>query len=305
MRDSAIPVAVGVLFGALALTAPAAVNGQQLHTRDEREWVRPESDALPREAHGRRLGAPTPSGHRFVEVRRVPAREARQGVAVDGDHIYAIANHQIGKYDRRTGEKVAEWDGGPEGPIVHLNSCLVEGGRLICAHSNHPGIPMLSSVEIWDSGTLEHVHSYSFGAREGSLTWVLPAEDGGWWAAFAHYANYSGIPGRGSEWSSLTRYDADWNRKESYAFPVSLIERFTPDSSSGGNWGEDGRLYVTGHDAAEVYVLQLPEMGSVLEWIDTWPAPMEGQAWVFDPVDPTRVFGIVRSTGEVVEARME
>lgn len=300
MRRSLILVA-GLLGG---FVAPTLAVAQQLHTREEREWVRPESDALPREPHGRRLPAPTPSGKRFVEVRQMEAREARQGVAVDADHVYAIANYQIGKYDKRTGEKVGEWNGGPDGPIVHLNSCLVEGARLICAHSNHPGIPMLSSVEIWDTRTLEHVESYSFGAREGSLTWVLPADDG-WWAAFAHYANYSGIPGRGSEWSSLTRYDAEWNRRQSYAFPVTLIERFTPDSSSGGNWGADGRLYVTGHDAAEVYVLQLPKMGSVLEWVDTWPAPMEGQAWVFDPAEPTHVWGILRSTGEVVEARMQ
>ncbi|MGH7576741.1 MAG: hypothetical protein ACREM1_16660 [Longimicrobiales bacterium] len=48
----------------------------------------------------------------------------------------------------------------------------------------------------------------------------------------------------------------------------------------------------------------LPEMGSVLEWVETIPAPMHGQAWVFDPEDPAQLFSIVRRTGEVVVARL-
>lgn len=47
-----------------------------------------------------------------------------------------------------------------------------------------------------------------------------------------------------------------------------------------------------------------PRWGSVLKWIETIPAPMHGQAWVFDPEDPKQVFGIIRSTGEVVVARL-
>lgn len=281
-----------------------AALGQRLTTPDERELVRPESDALPREPHGRRLGPPTPSGKRYVEVRRFRAPEARQGVTVDADHFYAIDNHRIAKYSRATGEKVGEWRGTPDGPLVHLNSCVVLDGRLVCSHSNYPGIPMLSSVEIFDAGTMEHIDSHSFGRHEGSLTWTL-ARGGEWWAAFAHYGNYGGIPGRGPEWTSLIRFDDEWNRREAFAFPASLIDRFSPHSTSGGNWGEDGNLYVTGHDAREIYVLRLPDMGSVLVWVDTRPAPMEGQAWGFEPGDPATVWGIVRGSGEVVVGRLE
>lgn len=271
-------------------------------TRSQRDLVRPESDTLPRMPHGRRLAPPPLSGRGFEEIRRYTAPEARQGVAVDADHFYAVSNHRIAKYRRDTGEKVAEWDGGDDGPLIHLNSCLVHQGRLVCAHSNHPGIPMLSSVETWDAASLEHLDSYSLGAREGSLTWALPrGED--LWLAFAHYGNYSGVPQRGPEWSLLARFDGSWNRREAYAFPVALVEAMTPNSASGGNWGADGRLYVTGHDAREIYVLELPRMGSVLEWVATLPAPMEGQAWVFDPTDPDVVFGIIRATGEVVVGR--
>ena len=37
-------------------------------------------------------------------LRRIPAPEARQGVAVGPKDIYAIANYRIARYDKRTGE---------------------------------------------------------------------------------------------------------------------------------------------------------------------------------------------------------
>ncbi len=233
----------------------------------------------------------------------IPPPRARQGVAVEAEYFYAIGNYHIARYRRDTSVKAGEWRGGSDGPIIHLNSCIAASGRLVCAHSNYPGVPMLSSVEVFDAETLQHLDSHSFGSYEGSLTWLIP-HDGWWWGAFAHYGNASGVPDRGPEWTSLVRFDSEWNRKEEFAFPVALIDRFRPNSTSGGNWGADGNLYVTGHDAGEIYALRLPEMGSVLEWIDTRPAPIEGQAWVFDPTDPETIWGIVRSSGEVVEARL-
>jgi hypothetical protein len=298
-------VALFVAIGMAALATPAAsAHGQSRTSSEERRLVRPESDLVAREPHARSLPPPTPSGKSYVEVQRYRVPEARQGVAVDAEHFYAIANARIAKYSRETGEKVAEWSGSPDGPLIHLNSCVVIGGRLVCAHSNFPGVPMLSSVEIFDAETMDHLDSHSFGAYEGSLTWTQP-HDGSWWAAFAHYSNYSGIPGQGSEWTSLVRFDDEWNRREEFAFPSALIDQFSPNSTSGGNWGADGDLYVSGHDAAEIYVLRLPPMGSVLEWIDTRPAPIEGQAWVFDPDDPETLWGIVRSSGEVVRAALQ
>lgn len=241
---------------------------------------------------------------RFEEVQRFHAPEARQGVAVDERHFYAIGNSQIVKYDRRTGEKVAAWEGEPDGPISHLNSCIVRDVRLVCAHSNYPGIPMLSSVEIWDTATLQHVASRSLGIYEGSLTWAI-RRDGDRWLNFAHYGTAGGTPGKGPEWTTLVRLDADWNRRAAYTYPEALIERLRPYSISGGNWGPDGLLYVTGHDASEIYVLRLPERGSVLEWVETMPAPMHGQAWVFDPADPDAVWGIIRASGDVVVGMLQ
>lgn len=299
-RRVGVPTGVAVL-ALLGLMAPGLTG--QVVSREDRELVRPASDALAREPWGRRLAPPPVSSRRYEEVRRYPAPEARQGVAADADHFYPVGNRVIAKYDRATGERVRVWESPPDGPLIHLNSCIVLEGELVCAHSNHPGIPMLSSIEFFDAETLEHTGSRSLGMEDGSLTWAI-RHDGAWWLHFAHYGNYSGIPGRGPEWSRLVRFDDDWRRTGSWAYPVSLVEAFTPNSSSGGNWGADGRLYVTGHDEPEVYVLRLPEMGSVLEWVETIPAPMEGQAWVFDPADPTRVLGIVRGSGTVVEGRL-
>lgn len=234
---------------------------------------------------------------------RFRAPEAHQGVAVDDLHFYAINNSHIAKYEKRTGRRVAEWKGEPGGPIVHLNSCVVLATELVCAHSNFPGVPMLSSIETWNPATLQHTGSHSLGIYEGSLTWAI-RKDGDWWLNFAHYGTASGTPGRGPEWTTLVRFDSDWNRKASFAYPVRLIENFAPHSSSGGNWGPDGLLYVTGHDEPELYVLRLPRMGSVLEWVETIPAPISGQAWVFDPTDPDLLWGIQRRSGEVVVSRL-
>lgn len=256
-----------------------------------------------RRPHGVRADPPPPSARRFEEVKRFRAPEARQGVAVDDLHFYAIGNSDIAKYEKRTGKRVAEWKGAAGGPIVHLNSCIVVAAALVCAHSNYPGVPMLSSLEIWDAATLRHTGSHSFGIYEGSLTWALRRE-GDWWLNFANYGNASGTPGKGPEWTTLVRFDDGWNRRAAYAYPVRLIERFSPHSSSGGNWGADGLLYVTGHDEREVYVLRLPETGSVLEWVETIPAPIAGQAWGFDPTDPGTLWGILRGSGEVVVARL-
>jgi len=239
----------------------------------------------------------------FEEVRRFPAPEARQGVAVDRHHFYAIANARIAKYEKRTGRRVAEWQGTAGGPIIHLNSCIVDGRYLTCAHSNYPGLPMTSSLETWDTGTLRHRASRSFGIYEGSLTWATRS-DGDWWLNFAHYGNAAGTPGKGPEWTTLVRFDARWNRTASYTYAPALIVKFAPYSSSGGNWGRDGRLYITGHDQPEIYVLRLPAMGSVLEWVETIPAPIRGQAWAFDPRDPKTLWGILRASGEVVVAML-
>ena len=103
---------------------------------------------------------------RFQEVRRFTAQEARQGIAVDSQYIYVVGTRQIGKYDKQTDERTAQWKEEEDGPIIHLDSGVLVDGKLYCAHSNYPILPMTSSVEIWDAASLEHIGKHSFGIRK-------------------------------------------------------------------------------------------------------------------------------------------
>lgn len=231
-------------------------------------------------------------------VKRWQAPEARQGVAVDAQHFYAITNSRIGKYRKSDGVKLAEWVGNRIA-IRHLNSCLVEKAELICANSNYPQTPMASSVEIFDTRTLKHLRSIPLGVRDGSLTWV-EHRGNRWWAAFANYDAQRGYLGRTHRDTKIVIFNADWSELGGYALPDSVLERLPPNSISGGSFGPDGLLYLTGHDAPELYVVRVPKEGPVLEHVATIPALIDGQAWAWDRSAERTIYGITRRSGEVV-----
>jgi hypothetical protein len=233
-----------------------------------------------------------------VELRRYPAPEANQGVAVDARHFYAVDDSRIAKYEKASGRKVAEWVGDPE-KFPHLNSCEAIAGDLVCASSNYPQTPMSSSVEIFDPRRMVHLRSLPLGHQGGSLTWV-DRKGGAWWAAFANYDGRGGEPGRDHRATILVRFDDAWRRTGTWTFPEAVLERFAPKSSSGGGWGPDGLLYVTGHDRRELYALRLPRTGSVLDHVATLPVPIEGQAVAWDRSRPRVLFGVSRAQREVV-----
>lgn len=186
-------------------------------------------------------------------IRRWKAPEATQGVAVDARHVYAVANSRIAKYDRTSGRKVSEWTG-DKARFPHINACAIIARELVCASSNFPETPMTSAVEVFDPDRMVHLRSVALGQQIGSLTWV-DRRDGFWWAAFANYDGKGGEPGRGHAYTQFVKFDDQWRRLEAWSFPTSVTRRFSPMSSSGGAWGPDGLLYVTGHDHPELYVL--------------------------------------------------
>lgn len=231
------------------------------------------------------------------------AEEAKQGVAVDDHALYVISNHAIGKYDKRSFKKLARWEC-PEGePLTHLNAGIVYEGKLYCAHSNYPNVPMTSSVEIWDPKTMEHIASHSFGIMQGSLTWI-DRRNGFWYACFAHYNNRAKEPNRNPSWTSLVKFDDQWRRVEGWVFPDTLVEKFGDYSSSGGAFGPDGRLYVTGHDNQELYVLGLPQAGSVLEYHGHISIEAKGQAFAFDLQDAWKMYSIVKDERRVIVSHL-
>ena len=77
----------------------------------------------------------------------------------------------------------------------------------------------------------------------------------------------------------------------------TLLEKFEDMSNSGGSWGPDGFLYLTGHDPAELYRVKLPTAGSVLELVDAIQMNIRGQGIAWDRTDPGSIYGIVRATG--------
>ena len=241
----------------------------------------------------------------FKETRRYKAPEATQAVGVDDAHFYAIANSIIAKYDKASGKQVDLWRASKEVPLRHLNSGLVRDGKLYCANSNFPQYPEASSVEIWDTKTMKHVDTHSFGIYEGSLTWI-DWHDGSWWAVFAHYSKKvnDNKLAKSHRYTSLVRFDEKWRRTGGWVFPKKVLERFDPHSCSGGLWGADNAIWCTGHDLGEVYRLEIPKAGPTLILTNTVKAPITGQGIAWDP-DGKTLFGISRRTREVVASKME
>jgi hypothetical protein len=232
-------------------------------------------------------------------LRTFVAPEARQGVAADARHFYAVDNTVVAKYEITSGRRVAAWTGPRNGLVRHLNSCLVDGRRIRCANSNYPQTPMASSVEVFDTATMTHADSYSLGMRdEGSLTWFDRAR-GGWIAGFAHYDRTGGVSFKDHRFSSVVTFDAEWRRNGGWLFPASTLERMAPYAASGGAIGPDGWLYLLGHDRPEMYVVARPPMGPTMIHVATIDLEAEGQAFAWAQDGSRTIFTIDRRKGLV------
>jgi len=230
--------------------------------------------------------------------------DARQAVAVDAEHFYAVNNFRITKHDKITGEALLQWDGVSDnsGPLIHLDSAMVLDGKLYAAHSNYPLSPMVSSIEMWDAETMAHVQSHSFGIQLGSMTWI-DRHDGYWWGGFGNYDRVQlGMdkPYGETRMSQVVKMDDQFRIVEQWALPAALHPKMSPMSNSGGSWGPDGLLYLTGHDYPELYVMQVPKSAGTLEWVATVHIPgLNGQGIAWDRAEQGRVlWGILKRKEE-------
>lgn len=240
-------------------------------------------------------------------IDRFVVPEVNQGIGVDAEHFYAIDNTTIAKYRKDTQELVEVRDYEEEGAL-HFDSAAVVDGRIYVSHSNYPVWPMTSSLEVFDAETLDHVESHSFGIHLGSFTWLDQAPDGAWWGGFANYNRvFDRSPlAYGNKYNTqVVRFGEDWRVEEAYVIPDAVVERFEDMSNSGGSWGPDGHLYLTGHDPAEAYVMTLPTIGSTLEWIGTVPLAIAGQGIAWDRSQPDVLYGFVRETNTVSVNRVD
>jgi len=243
-------------------------------------------------------------------VQRFDVDNAYQAVAVGQDAFYAISNVRLTRHDKNTGRVLQQWDDGSQldSPLSHLDSGVVLDEKLYSAHSNYPGWPMTSSVEVWDMGNMQHIESHSFGVMLGSFTW-LDRYNGSWWGAFANYD----IVQRGmtepygeTRNTVMVQFDDDFEILQSWSLPAEILRRMSPMSNSGGSWGSDGYLYLSGHDDPEIYVMALPEAGSELDWLATVRLPgLNGQGIAWDrSIEDSILWAILRSTRQVLKIEM-
>ncbi|HQF11930.1 MAG TPA: hypothetical protein PKV22_06660 [Paludibacteraceae bacterium] len=234
------------------------------------------------------------------ELARFTVPEAKQAVAVDKNYFYVINNSAITKHEKKSGVLTTEWNGAEEG-ISHLNSGVVIRGRLYCASSNYPASPMASSIEIFDAKTLKHLANHSFGIYAGSATWI-DKHDGCWYVGFAHYTGTGSSEGKDTRWTSVIKFNKKWQQIEAWIFPDNIIELFKPKSNSGAAWGYDDRLYCTGHDRPEIYVMETPVTGFTLKHVETLIVPVHGQGIAFDHSvkDKMIIYGIDRNNNQVI-----
>lgn len=234
-----------------------------------------------------------------VEMRRLPAVEAHQGAAASATSVYAVDNSRVARYDRATGRRMAAWHGDPV-RFPHLNSCAPRGADLICAGSNYPALPMRSYVVRLDVRTLAFRDVRDLPDAPGSLTW-LAWHAGHWWAGFAHYDGKGGAPGHDHCDTVVVRYASRWRERGRWRFPDAVLARFAPRSTSGGAWGKDGLLYVTGHDRPELYALHVPVRPGSMELAGTIATPTGGQAF---GLSGDRLWTIDRQRVELVESSL-
>lgn len=238
-----------------------------------------------------------------TELARWDIPEANQGVAVDAEHFYGIGNRVLVKHRKADGVRVSQWSGPRNGPIFHYNAGYVDGTKLILAHSNFPQLPMASSLEIHDTRSLQPIATHSMGIRLGSLTWAV-RHKGSWWACFANYNDSGTTPGFDQRWTYVGQFNDQWQMLQSWIFPPEVVATWGVSSCSGGDWGNDGLLYVTGHDAAELHVLRLPKQGVALQHVTTIDVPFEGQGWAWDRSAGNKrvIYGISRAKRQIIAA---
>lgn len=100
-----------------------------------------------------------------------------------------------------------------------------------------------------------------------------------WWAETSVYRRYETL---------LPWFDHERSRGRVVHALGSFadLDRFAPQSCSGGGWGPDGRLYSTGHDRGEIYQLELPKASSTLVLTKIIPVEIAGQGIAWDTSRP-------------------
>ena len=231
------------------------------------------------------------------EVRKFSSPQAIQGVGIDTDFAYVVTNRAIAKHHKLTGRLEKTWEAPKGSYLKHLNSGVVVDGVLYSSHSNYPTTPRQNSIEMWDAETLEYKGKHEFKRPDAAFTWI-DIYRGKWYGGFAYYGDEASVAK-----TEVVLFDKEWKTIKKWHYPQSVVKRFSPYSNSGASFGPDGLLYATGHDAAELYAVRLPEAGGLMPLVATVPMPIFGQGIAWDRTDLGIIYGIRRKNREVVAAR--
>ena len=231
-----------------------------------------------------------PSGS-WVLQRSVPSDDAIQAAAADEKHLYAVNDGRVAQHDRATGKLLRLSSGEAE----HLNSAWPHAGGFLLAHSNYPKKPDTSDIRRLDPLTMKLEVFHSFENPPGSLTWVIPQEDG-WWCHFAHYKGENGK-------SLAIRYDRSWKEKQRWTYPEKVVRDWDGMSLS-GMVRHRGMWLGTPHTAKKLYVLDYPASGDKAALLGEVAAPFTGQGIGPDPVSGGLV-GIDRKNRQILLAGWE
>lgn len=230
-------------------------------------------------------------------LKRFPIKVS-QGVAVDGTYIYGINNTSIVICNKETGKLMSTWEADKNKDAYkhfkHLNSATVIDGKLYGAHSRFPEDKNDNTVEIWaiNGDQLAHEKTIHMPRDYGSITWIDKRTDNSWWVCYAVYGKDQ------NKNTKLVKYQFDKNQfteLKTWAFPEEARATWGNMSCSGGSWGPDGHLYVTGHDEAHVYVLSFKSDDKLTYLRTESDVGFYGQAIAWDRFsDRPLLWGIVR-----------
>lgn len=98
--------------------------------------------------------------------------------------------------------------------------------------------------------------------------------------------------------TQMVKRTGDFRFVQAWVMPKPILDRFEAMSNSGGSWGPDGFLCLTGHDPAEVYKLRLPKAGSALELVEIIPANIRDRGIARDCSSRGTLYGIIRAIAQ-------
>lgn len=225
-------------------------------------------------------------------------KDARKGVVADTEYFFAINTTSISKYDIRTGIHLKSINFEDHPRIRNLTGGVIVNNRLYVANAPETDKHRQNTIEVFTKD-LVYLYNINVTGNTGSLTWI-DYYDGKWWGCFAHFndqVRYTAMvefyhPNPNLEIIPHQKDLVNWHVKDRWFFPHKVSECFKPYSCMGGSFGPDGKLYVTGNNKNELYVLNFNQYSPIMALDHTKNVDIEGKGICWD-----RERGLLYGTG--------